>query len=291
MASIGLLLSKISPRPCQSVCMLGISIAITSYYSAKGNNQQLKLLFDRLKEQFAHERRSHEQKMAEAKARLRSSTSTESLSCSDHESDSDDDSAAPENTFRMSTKSSGTAAVEERCSDTTEAEETLNPSKSQVVNNDQEAQSSPPAPYSPPAAILPYMSYKDNDCDEAEKIARVKRIEVILKLSAEAKAKEAEKKRVANIKPLTWDKPTFDYPSSTSNSSTTTAAAAADSKASQESTSGKRKPSSNPYFGPGRAPTEEEIQSLVDFANSWFPKRRRITDDKSGDDSEKPKSA
>ncbi len=253
------------------------------------NNKQLKLLFDRLKEQFAHERRSHEQKMAEAKARRRSST--ESHLCSDHESDSDDDSVAPENTFRMPTQSCGTAAVEKSCSGTTAAE---NPSKPQVIDNDKEAQSSPPAPYSPPAAILPYMSYKDNDCDEAEKIARVKRIEVILKLSAEAKAKEAEKKRVANIKPLTWDKPTFDYPSSTSNSSTT-AAAAADSKASEESTSGRRKsreeemPPSNPYFG-GRTPTEEELQSLLDFANTWFPKRRR-TVEKSGDDDGKPKSA
>ena len=250
------------------------------------NNQQLTLLFDRLKEQFAHERRSHEKKMAEEEAaNARRRSSLESHLCSDHESDSDDDSVAPENTFRMPTQSCGTAAVEKSCSDTTDAE---NPSKPQVVDNDKEAQSSPP-PYSPPAEIMAYV--QDDDCDEAEKIARAKRIEVILKLSAEAKAKEAEKKRVANIKPLAWDKPTFNYPSSTSDSSTTTAAAAADSKASQESTSGKRKPSSNPYFGPGRAPTEEEIQSLVDFANSWFPKRRRITDDKNGDDSEKPKSA
>ena len=255
------------------------------------NNQQLTLLFDRLKEQFAHERRSHEKKMAEAKARRRSSS--ESHLCSDHESDSDDDSVAPENTFRMPTQSCGTAAVEKSCSGTTDAE---NPSKPQVVDNDKEAQSSPP-PYSPPAEILSYV--QDDDCDEAEKIARAKRIEVILKLSAEAKAKEAEKKRVANIKPLAWDKPTFDYPSTTSDSGTAAAAAAATavSKASQESTSAKRKsrqeemPPSNPYFGPGRAPTEEEIQSLVDFTNTWFPKRRRITDDKSGDDNEKPKSA
>lgn len=56
---------------------------------------------------------------------------------------------------------------------------------------------------------------KEDDCDEAEKLARAKRIEEIMRLSAEIKAKEAEKERVANIRPLSWAKPTFDLPSTT----------------------------------------------------------------------------
>ena len=148
--------------------------------------------------------------------------------------------------------------------------------------------------------------YQDDDCDEAEKLARAKRIEVIMKLSAEAKAKEAERRRVANIRPLSWNKPTFDYPSfstSTSNSSTTDAAAASDPNPNEapqaSSTLGKRKarqeessrrsyptfPTSRSYPIPRQA-TEEEIQALVDFADTWFPpnpSKRRSTE-KGGDD-------
>ena len=58
-------------------------------------------------------------------------------------------------------------------------------------------------------------THEEDDCDEAEKLARAKRIEEIMRLSAEVKAKEAEKERVANIRPLSWAKPTFDYLPST----------------------------------------------------------------------------
>jgi len=129
-----------------------------------------------------------------------------------------------------------------------------------------------------------------------------------MELSAEAKAKEAERRRVANIRPLSWNTPTFDYPSfstSTSNSSTTDAAASSDPNPNEapqaSSTLGKRKarqeqeessrrsyptfPTSRSYPIPRQA-TEEEIQALVDFADTWFPpspSKRRSTK-KGGDD-------
>ena len=49
-------------------------------------------------------------------------------------------------------------------------------------------------------------------CDEAELLARAKRCQEILKLSEEAKKAEAERVRIANIKPLSWAKPTFELP-------------------------------------------------------------------------------
>ena len=145
---------------------------------------------------------------------------------------------------------------------------------------------------SPPPISLPFITFQENDCDEVEKLARAKRIEVIMKLSAEAKAKEAERRRVANIKPLSWDKPTFDYPSKSSNAGTTTAAAAAASDVPTASTLalGKRKAGQEglsrhfPYFVTSRIATEEEIESLVDFADTYFPSGKRRSTDKVGDD-------
>ena len=134
---------------------------------------------------------------------------------------------------------------------------------------DDEVQSSPPI-------SLPFITF-DDGCDEAEKLARAKRVEVIMKLSAEAKAK-------ANIRPLTWARPTFNYPSSTSNSSTA-------SGASQAATLGKRKNRQEGFDGVTsdsfcfpRQPTEEEVQALVDFADTWFPKSKRRNTESGGDD-------
>eukprot|EP00986_Skeletonema_menzelii_P000178 scaffold48_cov122-Skeletonema_menzelii.AAC.7 len=62
-----------------------------------------------------------------------------------------------------------------------------------------------------PAACL----NEDDGCDEAELLARAKRCEEILKLSQQAKEAEAERIRIANIKPLVWAKPTFDLDSTT----------------------------------------------------------------------------
>jgi hypothetical protein len=132
--------------------------------------------------------------------------------------------------------------------------------------DDNEVQPSPP--YS-----LPFITF-DDDCDEEEKRARAKRVEVIMKLSAEAKAK-------ANIRPLTWARPTFNYPSSTSNSSIS-------SDASHAAMPGKRKNREEGFtsdtFCYPRQPTKEEVQALVDFANTWFPKSKRRNTESGGDD-------
>lgn len=74
-----------------------------------------------------------------------------------------------------------------------------------------------PSLTSKPSFPFAIQGYDNDDCNEAEKLARAKRIEVIMKLSAKAVVKEAERKRAANIQPLSWAKPTFEYPSLTSN--------------------------------------------------------------------------
>ena len=238
------------------------------------NNQQIKFLFARLREQ-------HEQQQRERREKL---LMAESKTTADLESEADKDSASP---IKSTIKTCQSSCTDEK------------PSETKALDN--EVQSSPPQ------ISLPFITFKEeDDCDEAEKLARAKRIEVIMKLSAEAKAKEAERRRVANIRPLSWNKPTFDYPSfSTSNSSTTAAAAASDPNPNEapqaSSTLGKRKarqeqeessrrsyptfPTSRSYPIPRQA-TEEEIQALVDFADTWFPpspSKRRSTK-KGGDD-------
>jgi len=236
------------------------------------NNQQLKFLFARLREQLEQQQRRErrEKLMAE-------STTTNTTD----ESEADEDSASP---IKNTTKS---------CAQSSFTDE--KPSETKALDN--EVQSSPPQ------ISLPFITFKEEDgCDEAEKLARAKRIEVIMKLSAEAKAKEAERRRVANIRPLSWKKPTFDYPSfSTSNSSTTAAAAASDPNPNEapqaSSTLGKRKarqeessrrsyltfPTSRSYPIPRQA-TEEEIQALVDFADTWIRPSKRRSTEKGGDD-------
>lgn len=84
---------------------------------------------------------------------------------------------------------------------------------------------------------LPAACLNERDgCDEAELIARAKRCEEILRLSKEAALAEAERVRIANIKPLVWAKPTFDISSSTSDT-----AAAANETTQGEEKLGKRK--------------------------------------------------
>ena len=230
------------------------------------NNQQIKFLFARLREHLEHQRQQHEN------SSMVYESGTES---SDDDSEDSSHCGPIKNT------------INRRCAQTSCTDEKKPSSTPQGVNSEVR---------SPPPYTLPYVTFKEDDCDEAEKLARAKRIEVIMRLSAEAKAKEAERKRVANIRPLSWDKPTFDYPSnsSTSNSSTTTTAAAPDVPPKAPSpTLGKRKSrqeglsrsSHSRYFASSRIATEDEIQSLVDFANEYFPsgKRRRSTD-KGGDD-------
>ena len=128
---------------------------------------------------------------------------------------------------------------------------------------------------------------ENDDCDEAEKLARAERIKVILQLSAKAKADEAERKRAANIQPLTWSKPTFVYPSSSSS--------IAAAQVSQAATLGHRKERqydpSNFYsvdrmWFPSRQPTEEEVQALIDVVNKYVPslKRKLPDDSKEGDE-------
>jgi hypothetical protein len=150
------------------------------------------------------------------------------------------------------------------------------------------------------ASSLPsFTTHKEKDhCSEEEKLARAKRIEVIMTLSDEAKAKEAERIRVANIRPLSWAKPTFTYPSSSSSTATDSAAAAASSpapQALQEVSSSKRKERYDLFgynrFYVQRQPTEEELQKLSDFMDKWFPpptpspcNKRQCTDGSSGGD-------
>jgi hypothetical protein len=146
-----------------------------------------------------------------------------------------------------------------------------------------------------------FTTHEEKDyCIKEEKLARAKRIEVIMKLSEEEKAKEAERIRVANIRPFSWPKPTFSYPSSSSSTATASAAAAASShapQASQEASSWKRKERYDCFgcnrFYERRQPTEEELQMLSDFMNKWFPpappppcNKRQCTDadDSSGGD-------
>lgn len=126
---------------------------------------------------------------------------------------------------------------------------------------------------------------ENDDCDEAEKLARAERIKVILQLSAKAKADEAERKRAANIQPLTWSKPTFVYPSSSSS--------IAAAQVSQAATLGHRKERqydpSNFYsvdrmWFPSRQPTEEEVQALIDVVNKYVPSLKRKRSDDSKDD-------
>lgn len=128
-----------------------------------------------------------------------------------------------------------------------------------------------PSLASKPSFPFAIQDYDNDDCDEAEKVARAKRIEVILKLSAEAVAKETERKRAANIQPLSWAKPTFEYPSSTSNTQEVAASSSKKRKESQDKSSATAR--FRPIFP--RQPTKEEVDAFVKFTNEWLPSRKR----------------
>jgi len=120
-------------------------------------------------------------------------------------------------------------------------------------------------------------------CDEAELLARAKRCQEIMRLSQQATEAEAERVRVANIKPLIWAKPTFEFVS------TTACAAVIDTNAAEEieaASLGKRKERQEeaklpqntiPPDGchPRRKPTPEEVQVSVDFTNKRIPSAER----------------
>lgn len=151
-----------------------------------------------------------------------------------------------------------------------------NSPKSCPASSNTEKKLPKPAAFESPQSILTPSLYDNDDCDEVEKLAHAKRIEVIMRLSAEAKAKEAERKRVASIRPLTLAEPTFQYPSSSSNSSATTAAS---EKVARPATPGKRKKrqdvSINYQLYYPIQPAEEDVQALLDLADRWFPSRKR----------------
>ena len=119
---------------------------------------------------------------------------------------------------------------------------------------------------------------QNDDCDEAEKLARKRRCEEIMRLSAKI---TAEAKAKASIRPLTFQPPTFPFPGSSTASAST---------ASQEAVLGKRKvreeeqinrPSTNTFFPGPRQPTPQEVADFVSFCDKWLPsgKRRRTDSD------------
>ena len=155
---------------------------------------------------------------------------------------------------------------------------------------------------------LPYACLNEHDgCDEAELIARAKRCEEILKLSQQAKEAEAERIRIANIKPLVWAKPTFELDSDDTDD--TTAAAADQNKAAEEesqaddSLGSKRKEHQEDeatgtiqhyssyhrerfFFKRRRKATPEEVQAFVDFTNKWIPSPKGVCKVNVGNDDE-----
>ena len=155
---------------------------------------------------------------------------------------------------------------------------------------------------------LPYACLNEHDgCDEAELIARAKRCEEILKLSQQAKEAEAERVRIANIKPLVWAKPTFELDSDDTDD--TTAAAADENKAAEEESQAddslgiKRKEHQEAeatgtiqhyssyhrerfFFKRRRKATQEEVQAFVDFTNKWIPSPKGVCKVNVGNDDE-----
>ena len=64
--------------------------------------------------------------------------------------------------------------------------------------------------------------FEQDGCDETELLARARRCQEIMKLSQQAKEAEAARVKAANIKPLTWAKPTFELDSTTADAATVT---------------------------------------------------------------------
>ena len=135
---------------------------------------------------------------------------------------------------------------------------------------------------------LPVACLNEHDgCDEAELLARAKRCEEILKLSQQAKEAEAERVRIANIKPLVWAKPTFELDSAKVDTEDTTVTDETQPEDTKGVSLGKRKERQEeehrlPYHldsmfsvYPKVRPTEEEVQMLLDFTNQWIPSLKR----------------
>jgi hypothetical protein len=144
-------------------------------------------------------------------------------------------------------------------------------------DNDQSSVASTPSEPESSTSTISYIQLpakwqpKEDDCDEAEKRARKRRCDEIMRLSAKI---VAEAKAAANIRHLKWAAPTFDpFPNSNKSSAPIV---------SQQAVSGKRERRQEDAGGhymcfPGRQPTSEEVQSFADFANKMIPtgKRRR----------------
>jgi len=93
---------------------------------------------------------------------------------------------------------------------------------------------------------LPAGCLREHDgCDETELLARAKRCLEIMRLSQQVKEAEAARARAANIKPLVWAKPTFEFELDSSTSHTTAATAtdnySATAKETPAASLGKRK--------------------------------------------------
>ena len=156
---------------------------------------------------------------------------------------------------------------------------------------------------------LPIGCLREQDgCDEAELRARAERCQEIMKLYEQAKKAEAERVRIANIKPLVWAKPTFDLDSDAkADTEDDTTAAADETKAEEEATqtddsSGKRKGHQDEaaatattqhyssyhrerfLYKRRRESTPEEVQAFVEFANKWIPSQKGASDVYAGND-------
>ena len=141
---------------------------------------------------------------------------------------------------------------------------------------------------------LPIGCLREQDgCDEAELRARAERCQEIMNLYEQEKKAEAERIRIANIKPLVWAKPTFDLDSTTTSADETNAEEETTTQAADD-TSGKRKGQQDettaaiqhysPYhrerlfYKRRRESTPEEVEAFVEFANKWIPSQQRTSD-------------
>lgn len=132
--------------------------------------------------------------------------------------------------------------------------------------------------------------FEQDGCDETELLARARRCQEIMKLSEQAKEAEAERVRIANIKPLTWAKPTFELDSTTTtDASDATVADETQSEEPRGDSLGKEHhllpyhPGGRFLTNPRQRPTPEEVQMLLDFTNKWIPSRH-VKEEKSEDE-------
>ena len=119
--------------------------------------------------------------------------------------------------------------------------------------------------------------FEQDGCDETELLARARRCQEIMKLSEQAKEAEAARVKAANIKPLTWAKPTFDLDSTKADTTDATIAEEAQSEEPQAGSLGEEhhqlpyQPGGRFFTYPRQRPTPEEVQMLVEFTNKWIP--------------------